>query len=368
MRRVQRLLFCLLAIQILVTPALAQDDPPASTDTGDEKSMLERMIYVPYRKLRDVFDKQDASVVVPYADYLKMLEKIAEPKDAKPLDGVITQAAYSTTIEGDVARVEVELKVLVTGKPWVRVPVSFGNAAIGKIKSDKGKVLLQGVGNGKYELLFSEPGEQTVNMEIVARVRTSPQGRSLVLDTPQVGITKFELTIPEADQTVDLLPKQVVQTLDGEENTTRIKANIGSTSQIIANWIPRASAKPQMDLLTSVSNQLQVRIDEGLIHRTAQMKFDVLRGEMSELRFVAPANDRLLDVTSKGNQVRKWTSEKKDDRQVVTVQLLAATEDDVTLEIHTEQTLAEGEIQIGGIAADGTVNGIHALGVVRESG
>ncbi|MFK7821820.1 MAG: hypothetical protein AB8G99_24185, partial [Planctomycetaceae bacterium] len=38
------------------------------------------------------------------------------------------------------------------------------------------------------------------------------------------------------------------------------------------------------------------------------------------------------------------------------------------LEIHTEQTLAEGEIQIGGIAADGTVNGIHALGVVRESG
>ena len=368
MRQFQRLLFSLLAVQLLVTPAVAQEDPPAASDDADEASMLERMIYVPYRKLRDVFDKQDASVVVPYADYLKMLEKMTEPKGTKPLDGVITQANYTTTIEGDVARVAVELKVLVTGKAWVRVPVAFGDAAIGKIESDKGKVLLQGIGDGKYELLFSESGEHTVKMEIVARVRTSPQGRSLVLNTPRVGITNFELTIPKADQSVDLMPKQVVQTLDAEGDTTRVKANIGSTAQIVANWIPRASAKPQMDLLTSVSNQLQVRIDEGLIHRTAKMKFNVLRGEMSELSFVVPANDRLLDVTSSGNQVRKWTSKKEDNRQIVTVQLLAPTEDDVTLEVRTEQNLPEGEIQIGGIAADGTVNGIHALQVVRESG
>ena len=368
MRLNHRLLLCLLLFTTLAGPAIGQDEPAKPDGDGDETSLLERMIYVPYRKLRDVFEKQDASVVMPYAEYLKMLEKLAEPKGDKPLDGVITQADYKAVVEGDVARVAVELKVLVTGKPWVRVPVAFGNAAIGKLESDKGKVLLQGTGNGKYELLFSEVGEHTVQLEIVARVRTLPQGRSLVLSTPRVGITNFELTVPKADQSVTLLPKQVVQSIEADGDTTRIKANVGSTAAITANWTPRASAKPEMDLLASVSNTLQVRIDEGLLHRTAKMKFDVLRGEMSELTFVVPAGDRLLDVTSAGNQVRKWSSEKKDNRQVVTVQLLAPTEDDVTLEIHTEQTLPDGEIRIGGIADDGTVHGIHALEVVRESG
>ncbi len=358
---------CVLLLFSFCIPTIsAQDEPPGDQD--DNKSALERMIYVPYRKLRDVFDKQDASVVVPYADYIKMLERMMEPQAGRQVDAVITSAEYKAIVEGDVARVAVEMSVLVTGKPWVKVPVTFGEAAIGKIESDKGKVLLQGTGNGKYQLLFSEAGEHTVTMELVARVRTSPQGRSLQLTTPQVGITNFELTVPQADQTVTISPNQVVQKLDAKGDTTRIKANVGSTGRITAQWIPRASAKPQMDLLTSVSNSLQVRIDEGLLHRTAKMTFDVLRGEISELSFVVPAGDRILDVTSNANQVRKWSSEKQDKRQVVKVQLLAPTEDDVVLEIHTEQTLPDGELRIGGIAADGTVHGIHALEVVRESG
>lgn len=358
----------LLLLVAFCVPASAQDDPPAGVGEEKADSAIERLIYLPYRKLRDVFDKQDASVVLPYGEYLKMLDRLMEPKPAPPLDAVITAANYKAAVEGDVARVAVQMSVLVTGEPWVKVPVAFGEAAIGKIESDKGKVLLQGVANGKYQLLFSEAGEHTVTMDLVARVRTSPQGRSLLLDTPRVGISTFELTVPKSDQTVSITPNQIVQTLDAEGNTTRIKANVGSTAQIVAKWIPRASAKPQMDLLTSVSNTLHIQIDEGLIHRTAKMKFDVLRGEMSELSFVVPAGDRLLDVTSAANQVRKWSSEKEENRQVVKVQLLAPTEADVVLEVHTERTLPEGTIQVGGIAADGRVNGIHALGVVRESG
>jgi len=362
-------LLALFLLASAVQPVCAQDEKPDDPKpAAAEQSVLEKLIYVPYRKLADVFGKQEASVVVPYAEYMKMLERMMEPKAGQPVDAVITSAVYRAAVEGDVAKISAELKVQITGKPWVRVPVTFGDAAIGKVEGDKGNVLLQGTGNGTYALLFSEAGEQTVRIELVARVVTSPEGRSLALKTPQVGITTFELTVPKSDQAIQVTPKRVVQTEAAEGDQTRVTANVGSTNQITAKWTPQASAKPQMDLLTSVTNDLAVRIDEGLIHRTAKMTFKVLRGEMDELSFVVPANDRLLDVISAGNQIRKWNTEKEAGRQVVTVQLLAPTESGVSLEIRTEQTLPDGELEIGGIADDGQVNGIHAVGVVRESG
>ncbi len=375
MLRDLRVPLCWILLASLCGSAFAQEASPATASphpangqASGEPSAFERMIYVPYRKLREVFENQKASVVLPYAEYLKLLERAGKPRPPAALDAVITQAGYVARVQGDLASVDATLSVQVTGKPWVRVPVAFGDAAIGKVSSPDSQVLLQGTGEGTYELWFSEPGAHTVSLELVARVRSSPQGRSLVLTTPKVGITTFELIIPRADQSVEITPQQVVlpQPTNGEQ--THIKANVGSTGRIVASWTPRASSKPQMDLLTSVNNDLEIRIDEGLLHRTSKMSFDVLRGEMTELRFVVPAADRLLDVVSATGQVRKWTTEKQPNRQVVTVELLAPTEDDVVLEIHTEQSLPDGEIRIGGIDADGTVHGIHAQGVVRESG
>ena len=59
-----------LLLTLLSNSAIAQEEP--DKDDEDKASALERLIYVPYKKLRDVFDKQDASVVVPYAEYLKL--------------------------------------------------------------------------------------------------------------------------------------------------------------------------------------------------------------------------------------------------------------------------------------------------------
>lgn len=368
MRSRFRLTICSLLVGALALPAFGQENTAPESVQQDTDSAIERLIYVPYRKLRDVFQNQDASAVLPYKEYLRLLEAMMQPKSGARIDAVITESAYTAEVAGDLARIAVRMQVLVTGDPWVRVPVTFGDAAIGRVTADRGQVLLQGTGDGKYALLFSEAGEHTVTMELVSRVRTSPEGRSLALTIPRVGITTFELKIPKADQTVTLTPTQITEQIPAEGELTHIRANIGSTAGIVAAWTPRASARPQMDLLTSVSNALQVRIDEGLLHRSATMTFNVLRGEMSELTFVIPASDRLLDVTSAGNQIRRYSTTKEANRQVVKVELLAATEKNVVLEVHTEQTLPEEDIPLGGIANDGTVHGIHALNVVRESG
>ena len=119
----------------------AQEEP--SADPQPVYGPPERIIYVPFKQFEDVFENQDASVVIPYAEYLELwaLKTATEGADRKPVDAVITQAVYIATVDKDIARIQVELTVNVVGKPWVEVPLNFGEAAVGAVTSDDGDVL-----------------------------------------------------------------------------------------------------------------------------------------------------------------------------------------------------------------------------------
>src|SRR5438552_1841790 len=134
----------------------------------------------------------------PDAQFLKMWDKarVGEARDpARPaVNAVITEAVYTGRIAGDVAHIEAALTVQVLGKPWVELPIQFGDAAIGKVTSSDEKILLQATGNGTYSLLFPKAGEHKIKLDLATRVRTSPDGRSIELDCPAAGITTFDLT------------------------------------------------------------------------------------------------------------------------------------------------------------------------------
>src|SRR5262249_34138932 len=153
----------------------------------------ERLIYLPYKNLKQVFDKEGAAVFMPYGQFLKMWDKMraVDMRDpAKPpVNAVSTDAAYTGTIAGDVARIEAAFTIQFVGKAWVELPIQFGDAVIGKVTGSDEKVLLQATGNGTYSLLFPKAGEHKVRLELTARVRTSPDGRSVEFDCPASGIT-----------------------------------------------------------------------------------------------------------------------------------------------------------------------------------
>ncbi len=379
------LLFAALAFGFgTTTPLKAQDeattdstDQVNSADTGettataDEAESWERLIYLPYKDLWGVFEKHGSTVFLPYLEYLKLWEQAHGDKpggDKPPVDAVITESEYQAVVDGDLARIDAVLKVQVLGDAWAEVPVQFGEAAVGKVSSDQGTVLLKGTGKGTYSLLFSETGEHVVNLELVARVHTSPDGRSFQLKCPNVGITTFELSIPAADQTVKVTPELVSLPVDADEGETRIKANLGSTGQIAASWHPRLSAKPQMDLLASVTNHLVIAIQDGLVHTDAALHFDVLRGEMSEVRIAVPTDHQILGVESPDVQIKGWKAAENPNRQVVTVEFLSPVEKPITILVHTERSAPSDPFEIAGLADDGTAQGIHALDAIRESG
>ena len=157
-----------LAVTLACGPlAFGQANGKGGEGPGDAKPAVEksseRLIYLPFKSLKAVFEKPDGSVFVPYADYLKLIEQAMgtglRKADQPPIGGVITSATYTAKIEKDVAQISATLVVQVLDKGWVEVPVKFGEAAIGELSSDSGKVLLRGTGNGTYSLLLPTPGD-----------------------------------------------------------------------------------------------------------------------------------------------------------------------------------------------------------------
>lgn len=354
---------------LTVNLAVGQETPPAKSEEAAQPPS-EQIIYVPFKNLRGIFEKQGASVFLTYQEYLGLWEKAwgkaLQDASIPPVPGIISSAKYVATVEQDVAKVQSTLTVQVLKPGWGEIPVKFGGAAIGKITSAPGKVLLRGIGPGEYGLLFSEVGEHTVTLEMTARVLTAPEGRSLELQVPTVGVTSFELVVPDADQTIEVEPKLLQEAVDTAPKTTRIRASLGSTEKIAAHWHPRVGNKPDMELLASATSATLVQVEDGLIHTDAFFNIEVLRGQVERLRVAVPKGHRVLDVVSAA-RVREWKVAEEANRQIVTVELVSRQGGKVPLEIHTERTVDADSFDVAGLDGE-TAHGIHLLDVLRESG
>lgn len=350
-----------------VKPAETKPDAPADKAAGKE-SPIEKLIYLPYRSLKEVFEQQGSTVFMPYAEYLKQFGK-PKASEKPAVEAVITEAQYVGRVDKSLLRVNAKLTVKVLGQPWVEVPVKFGAAAVGKLTSNKeGDVLLKGTGNGSYALLFGSTGEHQVELELAAPIQTSPDGRRADFEVPPVAVTTFELAVPEADQTVELTPKMVALPVEAQGKETRVKANLGSTTTISASWHPRTSSKPEMDLLAAVTNLQRVTFRDGLVHTDAWLSYEVLRGEMTEVSIAVPVGQRVLGVTSTDAKVRSWKAEPGAKHQTVKVEFLNPATGRVSLEVHTEREFTADPVPVLGKSEDGTILGVHAVQAVRESG
>jgi len=327
------------------------------------------VIYLPYKNLKDVFEKHGSTVFMPYAEYVKRWQQGDQLPEKNIVEAVVTESHYTATVDRSLLRIKASLKVQVLGKPWVEVPIQFGEAAVGKLTVEDGKqVLLKGTGNGTYSLLFGQAGEHLVEIELAAPIQTSPDGRQADFSIPAVGVTTFELAIPEADQTVDLQPHLIAMPVESAGNETRVKANLGATTTISASWHPRTSQKPDMDLLAAVTNYQKVTLRDGLVHTDVFLNYDILRGEMTELAIAVPVGHRILGVSSNDAKIRGWRAEPGEQRQTVRVEFLSPATNKVSIEVHTEREFDATALQLAGRDDKGNYNGIHAVDAVRESG
>lgn len=363
-------LFVLAAIVLAPTSHLRAQvgDETVPATPVPESSAGNNSIYIPFEKLKEVFGEEGATAVMPYLDLQKLWKLLDQQGKDKAPEAVIVQADYAVSVEKSVARVTATLKLKALKAGWSSVPLPFGQASIGKLTAGDERILLRGTGPGNYELLLPDRGNYDVSLELFSKVQSSPDGQLLHFTCPNVGIASVEITVPETEQTIQMKPEGVEMPVEAPAGQSRVKFHLGSTPNVQITWAPRASAKPLMELLTSVRNQTHVTLADGLIHTRAVLDIDVLRGELTQVQIDVPKGDRILDVSAPQAKVRGWKAVEGETSQTITVDLLQAVEKTLKLEVHTERALPEGNAPLAGIAEDGTVSGIHVRDAIRESG
>ena len=340
--------------------------PPAERPSGPAESAAQRplpqehVIYLPFEKLRDVFEDEDSSIVLPYAQFLEMWNRLVQPDQAPirpPVNGVITRADYVGSVKGELVHLEATLGVEVLGAEWARLPVQFGDAAIGSARTEDGAVLLRGVGDGQYELLVRGEGKHEITLSLVIGVKSATEGRSFSVQCPAVGVSNLEVQIPEEDLAVQVTPRRTSELEPDLKNATRVRAVLGSTNQFTVSWQPKSGATDQAAGLANVTDTISVDVGDGVVHTQAVFEYQILRGSLEELVVEVPTDQRLLDVQVPG--LRDWQTEAADDAQRVKVRLHAPATENLRLELHTEAPISEEAFQVGHVSA---------VGVARESG
>lgn len=356
------------------TPAVPAESPATAQDPGPSLAeRWDRLIYVPFKELQKVFDSQDASVILPYAEYLDLLKRAV---NAVPVtgnqDAVLTSSLWTATVEKDIARIRAELKINVLREDgWATLPMSFGTSAIGQVDPADGTVLLKGTGQGTYELLVKGAGQKVVTLELLATVRTSPEDRGFSIQCPPTGIAELVVTIPEPEQSVRITPLQVLLPTEGlaADGKTVVKASLGATNQFEVHWNPQAGSKPVMDLLSSVANETSVRIEQGLLQSRTVLNYEILRGELRDVSILVPKDARVIDVVSAAGRVRGWKAEAiGETHQTIRAELLVPATERFQIEVQTERPIQGDTLQLTGKSPDGQLQGVHADGVIREAG
>ncbi|MBU4272642.1 MAG: hypothetical protein KKA28_12340 [Planctomycetes bacterium] len=356
----------------LPTQTAPRAEQPPATQPADKKQpgtkesnarpplRQEHVIYVPFKNLRDVFEREDSSIVLPYAQFLEMWNRLIQPDQQPikpPVNGVITRADYVGSVRGELVHLDATLDVEVLSAEWARLPVQFGDAAIGSARTEDGAVLLRGVGEGRYELLVRGQGKHQIKLGLVTGVKSAAEGRSFTVQCPAVGVSNLELEIPEKDLAVHVTPRRTSELRSVPKDATRVRAVLGSTKQFTVSWQPKSGGSDKAAGLANVTDTIAVDVGDGVVHTHAVFDYQILRGSLGELIVEVPSDQRLLDVQAPG--LRDWQTEAAGDRQRVKVRLHAPATETVRLELHTETPISEQAFQVGDV---------RAVGVARESG
>ncbi len=221
--RIRVLLFGLMMAAVSGGGRVAAQDgpaaaaPPAGVEEGVEEQdqLREQTIYVPYERLKNVFEKQGRGVFLPYEKFQELWQAARrqtrkDPPPPRPVDAVITEIDSEATIADQVVNVTARLQIEILGTGWILVPLRLSNSAIraAKVGDAPARIVLHA--EGGHQLLWHAEGEGPRQLELLleyTRAYTKTPGQSSVeFDAPQAPVNRWRIRVPEAGMALQVEP------------------------------------------------------------------------------------------------------------------------------------------------------------------
>ncbi len=362
-------------------PAAAADSDKGGADAKADRSLREQDIYIPYEKLRQVFEKHGRGVFLPYEKFDE-LWKAAQDKNRPmaearpPVGAVITEIENEAVVAKDVVQVAAKIKIDLLTEGWHEVPLRLSDAALVKatIRNEPARIL--GGAGQDHRLLIEKKGKQPEQVELILEyaraINRTPGQNSVAFQSPQAPVSRWKVRIPQAGVKVNLhpliaateVPSEPAKKADDKKvEETVILAFVGSAPTVQIDWTPKAEGATGLTALASVQTEQQVWIQEGITRSRATLVYAISRAELKQIAIEVPSDFKVVNVFDPN--VRQWAVEPAGAGatvQTITAQLFEPAKAAQTVVVELEKIVGQKKQDVVKVPV------IKALNVGRQQG
>ncbi len=342
----------------------------AAPEAVKPEAIKEESIYIPYKKLREVFEKEGRGVFLPYEKFLELWKAARDrlPPEAEikpPVGALVTEVDAKATVTKDVVTVDAKVKIEILKEGWTEVPLRLGDAAITEAKIGTAPARILGDPASGYRLLIEKPGKDPLEVTLAIQFRKAytkaPGQNSVSFDVPQAPVSRWDVRIPEKGVKVNIQPLLAATEVPPAPaaDETAVLAFVGAAPTVRIDWTPKAEGATGLEALVSVKAQHRVTIDEGVVRTHVTLAYEISRAELARLVIDVPADQKIVNVFDPN--VRQWSVESVEGVQRVTAQLFEPAK-------ATQNVIVELEKFTQGDKRDLATPLVKAVGAGRQQG
>jgi hypothetical protein len=337
--------------------------------TGDEKNVsektvTEKTIYIPYEKLRNIFEQPGRGVFVPYDEFKALWDAARAQQPVKtssviPVKAMITETSNTATITEEVVQVESTISIELLKDGWHEIPLRLADAAITKAVIGEEKAKILGSPDGGYRLLVEKkkaekiensennaqkPEHLELTLHYAKSIEKSPGRNSVSFEVPQSPLGRWKIIVPESGVKIDFTPLVAAAEKNATEKETVFEAFVGTVPKIQIAWTPKAEGATGLEALTSVQLLQQTTIDENILRTSARFDYSISRAAINNLAVRIPKDQKVAGVFDPN--IRKWSVEPKDDAQIIRIELFEPAREHQTVQLEFEKLRNNNESKV----------------------
>jgi hypothetical protein len=279
-------------------------------------------IYIPYEKLRKVFEKEGRGVFLPYEKFQELWKAAhanAHPttEPHPPLGAVITEIESRATVAKDVVQVTAKLKIDLLAEGWQEVPLRLGDAALTRATLGGKPARILELAGGEHQLLVEHQGKAAEQIELTLEyaksITRTPGLNSAAFEAPQAPVNRWEVRIPQSGVKVSMRPLLAASEVPPEKDAsnkveeTVLQAFVGAAPSVCIEWTPKAEGASGLAALATAEINEAVTLSEGVVHVRVGAHYTISRAELSQLSLEVPADYKVTGVVDAN--VRQWSVE-----------------------------------------------------------
>ncbi len=325
----------------------------------------EQTIYVPYEKIRQVFEQPGRGVYIPYEEFQALRDAAKPPKEIaklpeSPIAAMISEMESVATVSGNIVTVDAKITIEVFRDGWIEIPLQLEDAALlsATMEGQPAKMLKK-LGEG-YQLLIDNTLDNLKTQDIKAEARSrrlelllsyaqaiekSPGKNSVTFNIPQASISRWKVVVPEPDAKIDFSPMiaapesdaNTEETASNATNETVLHALVGAAPQVRFSWTSKAEGATGLEALTNVQILQQTTVEEDILRTTARLEYEMSRGTVETLAVAVPENQTV--VSAFDPNIRKWSVRHEGGKQIVDIELFEPASTRQTVQMELEQLL-----------------------------